>query len=189
MLLGVCALGFLGGAIALYAGRNSGSRSGHEVGAAVLAGAALVMVAFTWWVYRRGIGGGRRARGVELEVERGEVRRGDQLPVTLRINSAEIGQRQLQVGLVCTRYGDVKKVGYNQYGSYEHRVTEPTNVVEDWRDVAAGGATQSFTFTIPADGPFSYEGDTVSYAYRVSAREPTRLRADPHRDVPIWVAP
>src|SRR5579884_2616558 len=40
MLLGVCALGFLGGAIALYAGRNSGSRSGHEVGAAVLAGAA-----------------------------------------------------------------------------------------------------------------------------------------------------
>jgi hypothetical protein len=188
-LLCLFAAGALGGAIALYVTRNHGSRSGHEAGAAVFAGGALLMFALGVWVFRRGVSQGPRAKGVELGVERTEFRRGEQVTVTLRCNSQQIEGRELQVGLVCTRYTDVKEQRYNQYGSYTVRETEPSDVITDWRDVPAGAASQSFTFTVPADGPFSYEGDTVSYAYRVSAREPRRMRTDPHRDIAIWVSP
>ena len=35
----------------------------------------------------------------------------------------------------------------------------------------------------------SYEGDCLSYGWRVSARRVRRLRADPRTDHPIWVRP
>jgi len=182
-------LGALGGAIALYVTRNHGSRSGHEVGAAVFAGMALLLACLGWFLSRRSLTSGPRARGVELQVERTEFRRGEQVPVMVRCEVQHTEGHQLQVGLVCTRYMDMKEQRYNQYGSYTVRETEPVDVITDWRDVPAGTAGESYTFAIPADGPFSYEGDTLSYAYRISAREPKRMRADPHRDVPIWVTP
>ena len=176
-------LGALGGAIALYATRNTGSRSGHEVGAAVFAAGALIMFALGWFIFRRNVMGPPRAQAVDLRVEVTEFRCGAEVPVTLRRQTQPTEEHQLQVGLVCTRYMDVKEQRYNQYGSYTVRETEPVDVITDWRDVSSKARTQSFTFTIPADGPFSYEGDTVSYAYRISARERRKMRTDPHRDV------
>jgi len=48
---------------------------------------------------------------------------------------------------------------------------------------------QVLTFEIPRELPCSYEGDCLSYAWRVSARLVRKLRTDPRIDHPIWVSP
>jgi hypothetical protein len=42
---------------------------------------------------------------------------------------------------------------------------------------------------IPADAPYSYRGDCVSYVWRASARLPKRLRFDRAENVPLLVRP
>src|SRR5437588_4647874 len=93
-------LGALGGAIALYATRNTGSRSGHEVGAAVFAAGALIMFALGWFIFRRNVMGPPRAQAVDLRVEVTEFRCGAEVPVTLRRQTQPTEEHQLQVGLV-----------------------------------------------------------------------------------------
>src|SRR5436309_15618505 len=90
ILLSLFALGFLGGTIALYVTRNHGSRNGHIVGAGVFAGCALVMFGVAWFVYRRTFGGGRKARGVELQLGQTEYRRGEQVPVTVQVDAGRL---------------------------------------------------------------------------------------------------
>ena len=61
--------------------------------------------------------------------------------------------------------------------------------MKDWRELDTGTAEHALEFTVPAGAAFSYEGDTISWAWRVSARVERGHRSDPHSDVPIWVAP
>jgi hypothetical protein len=44
-------------------------------------------------------------------------------------------------------------------------------------------------FKLPPDAPFSYRGHCLSYVWRVSAREPRRLRFDPATNVELQVRP
>jgi len=44
-------------------------------------------------------------------------------------------------------------------------------------------------FAIPAEGPYSYRGDCLSFVWRVSAREPKRHRFDRATNVQILVRP
>jgi hypothetical protein len=129
----------------------------------------------------------RRARGVSLQVEPLEASRGGKVRVSVAIQSSD--DAQLQVGLLCRQFTDVKHEYHDQHGSHTQRVIERSDVVADWRDVPAGTAAQSYEFTIPADGPFSYEGAAVSWAYCISARRPKHHAIDPHDDVWIWVKP
>ncbi len=132
----------------------------------------------------------RHEKGVSLQVEPIEAVRGGTLRVVLTLEAGADGESQLQVGLVCTQYTDVKHEHVDANGGTStSRVIERTDVVAEWRDVAHGTTSQNFEFTIPPDGPFSYEGATVSWAYRITARRPKRHHIDPHQDVPIWVSP
>ncbi len=132
----------------------------------------------------------RELHGISLQVEPIETVRGGTVRVVLTLEAGADDGTQLQVGLVCTQYTDVKKETVDSNGgTSSSRVIERTDVVADWHDVPSGMSSQNFEFTVPPDGPFSYEGATVSWAYRVSARRPRHHAVDPEHDFWIWVRP
>ena len=71
-----------------------------------------------------------------------------------------------------------------------HRSTRPARRRSAPTETAEAFATwqpfdgDDFAFTIPQDVPYSYEGDCVSYAWRVSVRVEDRTH-----DVAFWVLP
>jgi hypothetical protein len=75
-----------------------------------------------------------------------------------------------------------ERVRVNITTRVQARTIRATEVIADWQDVAGGSPAQTFEFEVPSDGPFSYEGATVSWAYRASVRRPRRLRGDPHQE-------
>lgn len=182
-------IGLIAGGAVLFAERHGAHSNSKIVGAAVLGGFGVIVLLLGAWLLWT-VMGGPRAHGVSLQVDPAEVRRGDRVRVSLTLDGAAHEVSQLQVGLVCTQYTDVKRETVNSNGTTStSRATETSDVVTEWKEVAAGTRLQSFEFTVPAQGPFSYEGAAVSWSYRVSARTPRRLRADPHTDVPIWIRP
>ena len=126
-----------------------------------------------------------RLRGVNLGVERNEARRGDGLSVTL--THAE-GADDLEVGLVCSELYDYVARAQTKGGTINILQTGQATAYEQWHAIEPGAGEQTLTIEIPRDAPYSYEGDCVSYAWRVSARRVRMLRSDPRIDVPICVA-
>jgi hypothetical protein len=189
-LLFLFGLGALGAGIALWAGRNSAkSKSGSEVGAIVFLAVALLLILGALWLWRR-LFGPHVARYLGVSVEPGLYQRGDPVRATLTVSDPSRIEGKLQVGLVCTAFHDVEVQTTNANGTTStQRQTRQTEVVKDWRDADPTKPQQMFDFTLPADSPFSYEGETVSWAWRISAREQREHRSDPHNDVPIWVLP
>lgn len=189
-LLFLFSLGAVGAAVALWVGRNTAtSKSGSEVGAAVFLGIAILLVLLAVWLWRR-LFHPRIARYLDVHADPVELRRGDKVRATLRVTDPGRIDGRLQLGLVCTAFHDVKVESTDGRGNRtEHRKTKPTEVVKDWHDLDAGTADTAIEFTVPADAAFSYEGDTISWAWRVSARVQREHRSDPHNDVPIWVSP
>jgi hypothetical protein len=128
-----------------------------------------------------------RLRGTTLLVAGDELRRGDDVSVTLTRVGAN--DDRLLVGLVCNERVDVQVRAQIRTGSMLVRQTAETTVHEEWRPVTPGERERAFTFQLPAAAPYSYEGDCVSFAWRVSARAVRRWRKDPRLDEPIWVQP
>jgi hypothetical protein len=123
------------------------------------------------------------ARGVTVTVAVTEVRRGSD--VDARIELAHPDRPGVELGLVCTEYYDLETTDGRSNGS---RNTSQAIAYEDWR-AQSGTAVQSVRFSVPADGPYSYRGSCISYVWRVSARQPKRLRFDRSVNVPIVVRP
>lgn len=124
-----------------------------------------------------------KARHVRVEVERTDLKRGED--VIARVEVSERASDKLELGLVCTEYYDKKT--YDAKGN-ANRTTTQAVAFEDWRPQTAG-PPQAVRFTIPADAPYSFRGTCVSYVWRVSAREPKRLRFDPATNVHLVVRP
>jgi hypothetical protein len=120
---------------------------------------------------------------VKVEVERPDLKRGDD--VVVRLEVGERASEKLELGLLCTEYYDEKKTDGK---GNTHRATSEAVAFADWRPQSAG-PVQAVRFSIPADAPYSYRGDCLSYVWRVSAREPRRLRFDPATNVPLEVRP
>lgn len=74
-------------------------------------------------------------------------------------------------------------------GAQTHRVAVETTAWESWFEAQRSVDAQWVTVRVPADGPFSYEGRCLSFAWRASPGEPKELDVDPRRDVPVWVSP
>jgi hypothetical protein len=127
-------------------------------------------------------------RGVTLAVDRDEARRGEQLSVTLTLaTSPERGEHGLEVGIVCTERWDYQVQARPRGAPVVLRQTAEATPHEEWRAVEARPGEHVVTFEIPRDAPYSYEGECVSFAWRVSARLVRRLRSDPRLDHPVWV--
>ena len=66
-------------------------------------------------------------------------------------------------------------------------MTNSASVWQQWVPAPHAALGQSVELALPADGPYSYEGDCVSYSWAVVVRRVGEKRvAEP---VPLWVEP
>jgi hypothetical protein len=131
----------------------------------------------------------KSTRAFQVGANPTELRRGDKVNVELQVTDPDKIEGELEVGLVCTELYDERKVVYNQNGESTRRVVSRAAAYEKWDKAPIGNRSQSFTFEIPSDGPFSHEGAVITLEWRVSARVPIKHGRDPTSDQPIWVAP
>jgi hypothetical protein len=181
VLVGVVGVGLLGVAVYLVI-------AGVLAAAAFFAAMAAGMGAVAWWVHRRANPPG--LPHLELTTDGDEKRRGESVTVTLRIASPDaVDAERLELGLICTERYDYEQVTHSRNGTQRSRQTRQVAAHEDWREVDRAAPQQTISLDIPPQGPFSFEGDCVSYAWRVSAREVRPRRMDRRLDRPIWVLP
>ena len=128
-----------------------------------------------------------RLGGCTLSVAPGDPRRGERVSITFAGTPQEQGG--LEVGLVCKERFDMKVHAQVQGSGMVRRETAEANAHEQWQALAPGATEQTFTFVVPHGGPYSYEGDCVSYVWLASARAVKRMRADPRVEEPLWVRP
>ena len=128
-----------------------------------------------------------KLRGLHVTCAQTEVRRGGHVDVQLEITKPSKVNDGLELGLVCTEYYDVETTDGN---GNSNRSTHDAHAHEDWRPQAPdGGGVRSVRFEVPREAPYSYRGGCLSFVWRVSAREPKRLRFDPAFNVEIKVLP
>jgi hypothetical protein len=128
-----------------------------------------------------------RLRGTTLLVNDDTLRRGEEVSVTFR--GGRTNEDRLEVGLACDERSDTQVRIFVRGASTVRRQTAEATVHEQWQAVPPGAGEQVFRFQVPVDAPYSYEGDCVSYAWKVSARAVRRLGKDARLDQPIWVLP
>jgi hypothetical protein len=150
---------------------------------------AVVGLIVTLWAYfqfrsRKPISLRRRLPGTRLFVDRHETRRGDELTATLDVVRP---RDRLEVGVVCVERYDYLASGSVKGARFAIPQSRDTIAFEEWQPVEPVAGEQHYTFTIPRDAPYSWEGECVTFAWRVSARGPRRLRWDPRIDHAIWV--
>jgi hypothetical protein len=183
----------IGGLFVAAGGRGSKFNPWEEgIGGTVFAffGAVCVAWAYSLRRKRRPLRLADRLPGAALAVDRDDARRGDKLSVTLTLaSSGSADDEPLEVGLVCVEIYDYRVVTQTRAGPIYIRQTRETNAYEQWRQVERTAGDQAVDFELPRDAPYSYEGDCVSYAWRVSGRVARRLRSDPRIDHAVWVRP
>jgi hypothetical protein len=173
-VVGVLGLFFLVGGIAtLGAGVDDGTFFIFAVALGLLGGAVWVRRA-SW---------ARRARHLRVSPEPAELRRGQKVSVRVDI-AAPPANAAVEVGLVCSEIYDWVEVIRTLDSRSTSRSTKAVDAYAEWVPAAPVAGSQHFAFTVPAGAPYSYEGDCVSYAWRVSAR-----RGGAVTDVPVWVHP
>jgi hypothetical protein len=167
-------------AIVVAIGLLLASLSGGPPAWPFLVVAAGIVLAFG--AIARGLWRGRHPRyasGIEIAVDRQEARRGESIAVTLN------GDGELEAGLVCTERYDVwRRVGA---ADSQSRTTEAAIVWQAWTRAPHAALGARIELSVPADGPYSYEGECVSLCWAVVARRAGVKRGA--APVPVWVAP
>lgn len=125
------------------------------------------------------------ARGLDV-IPAGEVRRGDRLEVTVKVDSPD-GEGPLEVGLVCvetyTTFSPQLKAG----GSTE--AVEDDVAYEGWVPADPIRSDQTVALEVPADAPFSYDGRYLKFRWRVAVRRRRERGLDATRTRDIKVLP
>jgi hypothetical protein len=112
----------------------------------------------------------RLTRGLEVATGDQTARRGGEVEALVTISSGlKLGD--LEVGVVCTEYYDEQETTRDADGSTSlSRSTSDEVAHESWSQVENVSGVQSLRFTIPADAPFSYRGECLSFKWEVVAR-------------------
>jgi len=131
------------------------------------------------------------ARHFEVIAEPVELRRGEEVDAELTIHDVNELDGRLEVGLVCVeRYDHPPQEATGGDGSVApDRATSEHVAYERWLPAWRTDEPQSFAFRVPTEAPYSYEGECISFAWRVAAREPERRSEGGANDDPIWVLP
>jgi hypothetical protein len=124
-------------------------------------------------------------RGVTVTLSSADSRRGSELDIRIEAANPDKLVGRLEFGLVCTEFYDVETTDARGNTS---RTTRQVDAHTDWRPFM-GGPAQTERFLIPADAPYSYRGDCLSYVWKASARLPKRVRFDRAENVPLLVRP
>lgn len=190
-IVGIVGMGmFFAGVFLVAGGRGPGYDFWEErLGGTFFGGMGLLCawVAYSQYRSMKPAPLGRGVRGVNLAIDRGDdVRRGETISVTIDHAAAA---EDLEVGLVCVEVFDFQATASTKAGIVYIRETNRKNAYEQWQPVEPQAGEQVLKFEVPPEAPCSYEGDCLSYAWRVSARLVRKLRTDPRIDHPIWVSP
>ncbi|MDX6436658.1 MAG: hypothetical protein QOK34_1492 [Gaiellaceae bacterium] len=182
----------IGGLFVAAGGRGPRFNPWEEgIGGSVFAifGAVCVAWAYSLRRKRQPLSLADRLPGAALTVAGEEARRGGKLSVTLTLARSSPDDEPLELGIVCVEIYDYQVTAQTRAGPVVVRQTGEANAYEHWQHVERSAGSHSAELELPGDAPYSYEGDCVSYAWRVSARVARRLRSDPRIDHPIWVSP
>jgi hypothetical protein len=109
-------------------------------------------------------------RGLEVTTSDQPVRRGGEVEALVTVsNASKLGN--IEVGVVCTEYYDEEDTTRDSDGTTTtSRSTSDEIAHESWSPVESVAGVQSLRFTIPADAPFSYRGECISFKWEVVAR-------------------
>lgn len=158
---------------------------GKVVGA-VFTGLGVLAAVGAFFVWRRA--NPPRLKNVELTVTPREVRRGGRVNASVALAAPPRPDRQIELALVCTELYDVKERVSNPNGAdTEQRATKEAERHREGVPIDAAGA--SAAFEVPADEPFSYDGECISAVWKVRVQERRPRRADRVLDEPVWVLP
>ena len=130
---------------------------------------------------------------LEVDAVDQAVSRGDEIEAQVTISDAgKAGS--VEVGVVCTEYydEDVTEETTGDHGVTQqetHRKTLHATAYQDWRPIESTMGVQIVPLTIPAEAPFSYEGDCVSFKWELVARGRRQNRPDAEAGHAITVRP
>ena len=185
----LCGLVMAAVAVGILVANPDDLEGGARVGmVAVFGVVGLGLVALAWYLYRKV----RPAvpRHLRLEVSAEEARRAEPLQARLAIDRQPSAGVRLELALVCTERYDIEQRVTNPNGSdYNQRVTKTEELHRQAVPVTDGSDGATTSFTVPADGPFSYEGDCISAVWHVEAKERRPNRPDRALTRPLWVLP
>lgn len=152
----------------------------------VSAGWMVFCFGIAYWNYRKVYA--PQATHLKVSLASGDtVSRGDEIEVRLEITDPGDAADQVEVGIVCTEYYDVRHGTGN--GVSRQRKTADAIAHETWLLADTKERLQSVKVTVPTDAPFSFRGNCVKYNWLVTAREPRKMRGDRRVSVPIKVMP
>jgi hypothetical protein len=141
------------------------------VGAIFMFFFAAIMAPFAYMLLRKLRP--RRATHLSVSVDRPAPRRGEEVVVRLDVLDPGKIAGQVDVALRCiAHYEATAYVNGNRTAQ-----TREHTAFEDRRELNGSGS-QEFRFTLPADGPFSYEGTYLSTVWKVVARDAQPRRTD-----------
>jgi hypothetical protein len=118
-----------------------------------------------------------------------ELRRGEEVEVELTIHYPEDVGERLEVGLVCVERYDQPVSRIEASETVVEREVGEDIAYETWVPAWRTEEQQTFRFRVPPEAPYSHEGECLSFAWRVSAREPDGKAEDWASHDPIWVLP
>ena len=188
-LFSAALLALAGPGLAIYAFAIAGDAvSDNAATWTRIGGAALgaFFLAIAYVLYRKVIP--PKARHLKVTLSTTQARRGDTVDARLEVTRA--GDDEIEIGLVCTEYYDVEKTSYSSNGGTSHyRDTDDAIAHEEWRPASPSQSIHNVRFQIPPDGPFSFKGRCLAFEWRVSARQPMRMRFDRTTNVDLKVLP
>lgn len=149
---------------------------------------AVAFVAGMWLVARR-FRSPAAAGLFEVLAEPIEVWRGESVEADLAILDVDELGDGIEVGVVCVERYDRPVTSRTEEGPTTERATEEAIAYERWLPAWRTEEPQTFRFPIPLDAPYSHEGDCLSFAWRVSARERGAGAGGETSEDPIWVLP
>jgi len=150
-----------------------------------LGGSALfLVVAYGTWRGRRP----HRAPHLRLEVRPLEVHRGGRVEVDAILRTGAGVAERVDVGLVCVEVYDEWSRGSNldSVGDPHRRFIRQDSAYAHWETIDTRAGAASLRIDVPSEAPFSYEGEALSFAWRVAARS---ARSERVVFEPIWVLP
>jgi hypothetical protein len=125
----------------------------------------------------------------EVFAEPAESWRGEEVEADLSILEPDGIRDGIEVGLVCVERYDRPVTSRDEHGTTTERRTAEAIAYERWLPAWRIDEPQTLRFTIPLDAPYSHEGECLSFAWRVSARERGAPDGAETSDDPIWVLP
>jgi hypothetical protein len=127
----------------------------------------------------------RLTRGLVVGANTSVVARGDEIEATVTIvNPRKLGQ--VQAGLVCTEaYAAETRDGKGHASQGQSWATAH----QSWVPVEDTAGAHTVRLAVPADAPYSYKGDFLSFKWEVVARGIRKLRLDARAAQEITVLP